>query len=82
MAFVIDFNQYMEMDATLYDKCARESVEKVRMRDAEREASQVMWATLMAAAAAKENPTVAVTGHTTGQVVKGLVAAIGNHTKH
>ena len=72
----------MEMDATLYDKCARESVEKVRMRDAEREASQVMWATLIAAAAAKEHPPVAG-HHTTGQgVVKGHVAAIGHHIKH
>ena len=81
----------MEMDATLYDKCARESVEKVRMRDAEREASQVMWATLIAAAAAKEHH--ATTGHhvAVGHAValghghvaaKGHPAAIGHHVKH
>jgi hypothetical protein len=45
--------QYMEMDATLYDKCARENVDKIRIRDSEREASVAKWAVLIEAAAAK-----------------------------
>mmetsp|Transcript_26568 Transcript_26568/g.25432 ORF Transcript_26568/g.25432 Transcript_26568/m.25432 type:complete len:480 (-) Transcript_26568:108-1547(-) len=44
---------YMEMDATLYDKCARENSDKTRIRDAEREAAASKWTALIAAAAAK-----------------------------
>jgi hypothetical protein len=43
----------MEMDATLYDKCARENSDKTRIRDAEREAAASKWTALIAAAAAK-----------------------------
>ena len=43
----------MEMDATLYDKCARENVDKIRIRDSERVASVAQWAVLIEAAAAK-----------------------------
>lgn len=83
MVCVVDCYQYMEMDAALYDKCARESVEKVRMRDAEREASQVMWAALIAAAAAKENSAHTGNNVTTGNaLVKGNNAAMGQHIKH
>lgn len=43
---------YMEMDIALYDKCARENTEKLRLREAERESSQVKWAALLNAAVA------------------------------
>ena len=43
----------MEMDAVLYDKCARENADKIRIKEAEREASAANWAVLIAAAATK-----------------------------
>ena len=41
------------MDAALYDKCARENIDKIRMRDIERESAEAKWSTLIAAAAAQ-----------------------------
>ena len=44
---------YMEMDATLYDKCARENTDKTRSKEAERDAAAVKWQQMIAAAKAK-----------------------------
>ena len=44
---------YMEMDATLYDKCARENTDKIRSKETEREAAAVKWQQMISAAAAK-----------------------------
>ena len=41
------------MDAALYDKCARENIDKVRLRDIERELAEAKWSSMIAAAAAK-----------------------------
>ena len=41
------------MDATLYDKCARENIDKVRMRDLERETAELKWTSLIADAATR-----------------------------
>ena len=43
----------MEMDASLYDKCARENIDKARIHDAERETAEIKWAALIAAASTK-----------------------------
>ena len=42
----------MEMDIQLYDKCSRENNEKMRKADADREASQQKWATILDSATA------------------------------
>jgi serine/threonine-protein phosphatase 2A regulatory subunit B' len=44
---------YMEMDAALYDKCARENADKIRSKELEREAANTKWQSLITAAAAK-----------------------------
>jgi serine/threonine-protein phosphatase 2A regulatory subunit B' len=44
---------YMEMDATLYDKCARENTDKTRSKESEREAAATKWGQMVVAAAAK-----------------------------
>ena len=43
----------MEMDVSLYERCARENTDKIRLKDLEREAADVRWSVLIAAAAAK-----------------------------
>jgi hypothetical protein len=42
----------MEMDMTLYDKCAREHAERQKAKDSDREAAQAKWAQVAEAAAA------------------------------
>ncbi len=44
---------YMEMDINLYDRCNREHMDKIRTKDAEREAAAVKWATIKALAVQK-----------------------------
>ena len=43
---MITNNRYMEMDSTLYEKCSRENNDKMRKLEAEREASDAMWAAI------------------------------------
>jgi len=43
---------YMEMDASLYDKCARENNEKVRSRETERTVASNKWKAILDSAAA------------------------------
>jgi hypothetical protein len=42
----------MEMDMTLYDKCARENTEKQKAKETDREAAEAKWAQITEAAAA------------------------------
>jgi hypothetical protein len=44
------------MDATLYDKCAREEIERAAARTAQREAADKRWKEIIADAAAKGIP--------------------------
>lgn len=47
---------YMEMDINLYDKCSRDSNDKVRLKDAERETAAAKWAAIMNSALAAGIP--------------------------
>jgi len=38
---------YMEMDVTLYDRCARENNDKIRSRDAERNSAAIKWKAIL-----------------------------------
>lgn len=43
----------MELDISLYDRCARDNNEKERLKDSQRAASKSKWASIADAAAAK-----------------------------
>ena len=55
MSDIIQFaavRRYMEMDNTLYEKCARENTEKQRLKDSERTQAAAKWKSIMDSAAA------------------------------
>jgi hypothetical protein len=43
----------MELDISLYDRCARENNDKERVKESQRAASKSKWASITDAAAAK-----------------------------
>lgn len=43
----------MELDISLYDRCARENNDKERLKDSQRAASKAKWQNIIDAAAAK-----------------------------
>lgn len=53
LSFFTPLFRYMEMDINLYDKCSRDTSEKLRTKEVERNAATTKWATLEAAASAR-----------------------------